>query len=146
MEISEATIFDLKNLSVLFNKYRMFYGKKSDPEGAADFIRDRIRKQDSVIYIAADENEIAGFVQLYPLFSSVQMKKLWLLNDLYVDEKYRKQGIADALIKKCRKHAKYTNAAGLMLETAADNKEANALYLKEGFELMHQNFYFLKNT
>ena len=47
MKVREARLTDLKNLSVLFNSYRMFYGKKSDLKVAEEFLRSRIEEKDS---------------------------------------------------------------------------------------------------
>lgn len=142
MEIFPATAFDLPSLAELFNKYRVFYNQPSDVAAAASFLKERMYKKDSVIYIAAEEEVVTGFVQLYPLFSSVQMKSMWLLNDLFVDSAHRKKGIAKALIAQVKQHAINTNACGIMLETARNNKEGNALYPTEGFKLIENNFYF----
>ena len=78
MELFEATIFDLPELSDLFNQYRMFYQQPSDIEACCKFLTARLQQKDAVIYIVADENTMTGFVQLYPLFSSVRMQKCWL--------------------------------------------------------------------
>ena len=51
MKVREARLTDLKNLSVLFNSYRMFYGKKSDLKVAEEFLRSRIEKKDSKIFV-----------------------------------------------------------------------------------------------
>lgn len=97
-----------------------------------------------MIFIAVnDENRFTAFVQLYPLFSSTRMRPLWLLNDLFVDENYRGQGISVALINKAKEHCKKTGACGLMLETAKDNDIGNKLYPRTSFELdTDHNFYF----
>ena len=94
-----------------------------------------------------DDGNFSGFVQLYPLFSSVGMKRLWLLNDLFVKEEYRNKGIAKKLIDRCKKLAVETNASGLMLETSKNNLEGNVLYPKVGFELQGEsNFYVWKRN
>ena len=51
MKVREARLTDLKNLSVLFNSYRMFYGKKSDLKVAEEFLRSRIEEKDSKIFV-----------------------------------------------------------------------------------------------
>lgn len=74
-----------------------------------------------------------GFVQLYPIFSSTRMKRLWLLNDLYVNPAYRSKGVSIALINECKTLCRSTNACGLILETAKDNVVGNNLYARTGF-------------
>jgi GNAT superfamily N-acetyltransferase len=145
MEIFEATSFDLKQLSRLFDEYRIFYGKESDINAAERFISERINNRDSVMYIAAEEDVLIGFVQLYPLFSSVRMKRLWLLNDLYVVTEHRRKGIAGELINKAKELCLETGAAGMLLETAKDNEAGNKLYPLTGFQLQSNNFYFWEN-
>ena len=51
MNIRDANITDIDNLSVLFNSYRMFYGKESNIEIAKEFISSRINTNDSKIYV-----------------------------------------------------------------------------------------------
>ena len=143
MELFEATTFDLPALSDLFNQYRMFYKQPSDIEACCKFLTARLQQKDAVIYIVADENTMTGFVQLYPLFSSIRMQKCWLLNDLFVIPDARKKGIARMLIDRCKLLAKESNASGIMLETGKNNMEGNKLYPSEGFQLMDStHFYF----
>ncbi len=147
MELFEATPFDITELSGIFDDYRCFYKQPSNIDACRQFISERIQNKDSVIFIVKNENEIVGFTQLYPLFSSVQMKKLWMLNDLFVIKSARRKGVAGMLITQCRKLACDTNAAGLLLETGKDNTEGNKLYPTEDFQLIDSsNFYFWKTV
>ena len=50
--------------------------------------------EESVVFIAFDEINPIGFVQLYPSFSSLSMKKSWVLNDLYVKKTGSKRALA----------------------------------------------------
>ncbi len=142
MEIFEATPFDITQLSKLFNEYRMFYKQPSGIDVAKEFLEERMKLKQSIIYIAYDNDIAVGFVQLYPIFSSVQLKRLWLLNDLYVREEYRKNGVASLLIEKCKDLIKSDESAGILLETSSDNESANKLYVKEGFIKTSNHFYY----
>ncbi len=143
MKYRKAEIKDLNNLSVLFDNYRIFYRKETDIESAKNFMKDRLSKNDSEIYVAeTTEHQLVGFVHLYPLFSSVRMKKLWLLNDLFVNYDYRKQGISLGLIDKAKELVEKSGACGMYLETEKSNLVGNNLYPKAGFELNNDsNFY-----
>ncbi|TAH44326.1 MAG: GNAT family N-acetyltransferase [Bacteroidetes bacterium] len=143
-EIFEAQSFDLKALAGLFDAYRQFYRQPTDKDGAMKFLRERLSEKDSVIFIAFDENSKAvGFTQLYPLFSSVGMKKTWLLNDLFVDPAFRGKGISKLLIEKTKEHARITQANGIHLETEKSNLIGLKLYPSAGFVLNdNSNFYF----
>lgn len=144
MQIRKASLQDIIALATLFDAYRVFYEKNSDYDGAVRFLTDRIERNESEIFIAeTDTQEIVGFVQLYPLFSSTRMQRLWLLNDLFVLPEFRNKGISIALIEKSKTLCIETNACGLQLETAKTNIIGNNLYPKTGFELdTEHHFYF----
>lgn len=61
MNIYQATITDLKRVSHLFNLYRIFYKQPSDYEDAESFISDRLKNEESVIFVAVHEGEYLGF-------------------------------------------------------------------------------------
>lgn len=142
MSILKATLFDLDSLTELFDSYRMFYQQKSNLSGAKVFIKERLSNEDSVIFMAFVENDPIGFVQLYPSFSSVSMKRIWVLNDLYVKEKVRGKGFGEKLIKKAISFAEETGAKGVLLETGKENVTAQRLYEKIGFIKDTSHFYF----
>jgi GNAT superfamily N-acetyltransferase len=135
IEIARVSIRDLDDLVPLFDGYRQFYGQHSDPIAARAFLRERIERDESVIYLAyTHPREAAGFTQLYPSFSSVSLKPLWILNDLYVRSDVRRGGFARALLERARLHALETGAKGLTLTTGVTNKAAQALYESCGWQ------------
>lgn len=134
MQVREAKLYDLKNLSVLFNSYRMFYGKESDIRVAEEFLRSRIENKDSKIFICEFNNELSGFVQLYPIFSSTRVSKYWLLNDLFVDINKRGKGYSKLLIERSKELVIESKACGMMLETEKSNHIGNMLYSSTGFK------------
>ncbi|WP_428328935.1 GNAT family N-acetyltransferase [Mucilaginibacter sp.] len=138
MLIKRLTLTEYQLVTGLFNQYRVFYKQAPDISVAENFIKERLENNESVIFIALADvggKQIpAGFTQLYPLLSSVRAKKNWLLNDLYVDPAFRKQGIGEALIKASMDFAKSEGAAFVKLETAVDNYTAQSLYENIGFE------------
>lgn len=133
MEIYQATIEDLEGVSNLFNSYRIFYKKASDIEGAKEYIKERLQNKDSVIFIVKNNDDYVGFTQLYPTFSSVSMKRVWILNDLYVDAEARKQGIGEMLLQRAKDYGIETGAKSISLSTATDNYSAQRLYEKNGY-------------
>jgi len=147
MNYRKATKKDLNQVAQLFNSYRVFYKKKTAIESATTFLNERILNNDSEIYVAEnEEKQLVGFVQLYPLFSSTRMKKLWLLNDLFVNPEHRSKGISIGLIEKAKQLVKDTKACGMFLETEKSNFVGNNLYPKTGFKLNEgSNFYEWNN-
>jgi ribosomal protein S18 acetylase RimI-like enzyme len=132
--IFQATLNELDYVTSLFNDYRMFYGQQSDRAGAKEFIEYRMKRNESVIFLAMDDDKPMGFVQLYPIFTSVGMRQKWLLNDLFVGENVRRHGVGRALMNHAKNFAIETNSAGILLETAKDNQKAQALYESLDYE------------
>ena len=129
IQIVRASIKDLDDLAPLFDGYRQFYGQRSDLTVARVFLGDRIERDESVVYLAyTGPREAAGFTQLYPSFSSVSLKRLWILNDLFVRSDVRRGGVGRALLERARQHAVETGAKGLVLSTGVMNKPAQTLY------------------
>ena len=143
MRISTGTLDDVEELSVLFNEYRKFYGQAPDTENAIQFLRERIMNNESVIFLSRSaDGVLTGFVQLYPIFSSTRMRRLWLLNDLFVATAFRGAGVSVALIEKAKTFSSETTSCGLLLETEKSNAIANGLYLKTGFTLDSNHNYY----
>ncbi|WP_040952065.1 GNAT family N-acetyltransferase [Gorillibacterium massiliense] len=138
----QSTIADLDELSPIFNEYRIFYGQQSNVEGAYDFLFERFEHQESIIFAIRDteKNMICGFAQLYPVFSSISLKRSLLLNDLYVLEDYRKQGLGQLLLDEARKYANLIKAKGIELSTGINNVQAQRLYERNGYA-KDQEFY-----
>ncbi|WP_200411316.1 GNAT family N-acetyltransferase [Virgibacillus salexigens] len=133
METYQATIEDLEGVSNLFNSYRMFYEQPSDLEGAKKYIKERLENKESVIFVVKNNQKYVGFTQLYPTFSSISMKRAWILNDLFVDLEARKQGVGEMLLHKAKDFAIAAGAKSIALETAPDNDAAQKLYEKNGY-------------
>ena len=133
-EIVQATPADVGEVAPLFDAYRQFYRKPSDVEAARRFLFARLSKAESVLFIARIEGKVAGFVNLYPVFSSVNLTRQWFLNDLFVAPEARKLGVARALMERARQLAEATQANGLALETEIDNHAAQKLYESLGWK------------
>lgn len=144
--IRRAQIADLPQLAQLFDDYRVFYRKESDLSAANDFIKERMLAEESVIFVHESGSDITGFTQLYPIFSSTRMRRIWLLNDLFIKPEFRGKGISKELIEAAKEHSRQTNASGLLLETEQANKIGNRLYPSVGFELNEEtNYYWWEN-
>ncbi|MGH7775038.1 MAG: GNAT family N-acetyltransferase [Candidatus Binatia bacterium] len=129
---------DVDLVAPLFDAYRQFYGRSADPSLARRFIEERLQKGESVIFVATSDVRGAehglGFVQLYPSFSSVAARRIWVLNDLFVDPQARRTGLGRALMERAREHAVATGAKRLALETARTNLIAQSLYESLGYK------------
>lgn len=141
MIIRRAKKKDIGQISVLFDKYRIFYKQQPDMAGAKAFLKKRFKRKEAVIFVAEERKELIGFTQLFPVFSSVSMKRTWLLNDLYVNEKARGKGVAGKLLNAAREFGNKTNSKWLLLQTAADNVTAQKVYERNGWVKETDFFY-----
>tara|TARA_R110002072_G_scaffold149458_1_gene297326 strand:- start:25311 stop:25778 length:468 start_codon:yes stop_codon:yes gene_type:complete len=142
MTIVLATTNNLENLSVLFNRYRVFYKQPSDIERAKQFLSERLLRKDSIIFMAlSDAGEAMGFTQLYPSFSSVSTQRTYILNDLYVSEVHRNKGIGEALMERAKQFAISEGAKGITLETEVNNP-AQHLYERLGWKKDDDKFHY----
>lgn len=123
----------------LFDDYRQFYKLPSDLSLSHDFLYTRLSQNESKVAIAQNEQgRTIGFMQLYPLFSSLtkslDLSKAWLLNDLYVAPESRGLNVGKTLLAFAQQLARDSHAATLMLETAKTNVIAQSLYEKCGWQ------------
>lgn len=150
MEIIRATENDLPVILPLFDGYRQFYEQVSDLSACENYLNERLSNIESVLYLAYEwVNGLrvgVGFSQLYPTFSSVTLRKFWVLHDLYVEESYRKQGIAKELINKCKDMAIENAPIGIVIESRISNQSAQHLFDAVGFVKEGEHyFYYLED-
>lgn len=143
MIIRKAKKKDIDKLSVLLDKYRIFYKQEPDFGKARSFLKKRMKRNESVIFVAEERKELIGFTQLFPIFSSVSVQRAWLLNDLYVDEKARGKGAATKLLNAAKEFGIETGSKWLLLQTASDNVTAQKVYEKNGWVRDTDFFYRL---
>ena len=134
--IRKATLEDLDLLTPLFDKYLVFYKKRSNLEKHKSYLKERIENNDTIIFLAFDseiKDKAIGFALIYPTFSSLLLSKIVILNDLYVDATIRKNGIGQQLIRETMQLAKELDVNLVRLRTAKNNVIAQELYHKMGF-------------
>ena len=135
-KIVQAEIEHLREVSRLFNLYRIFYKEKDDLDSAKQFIKQRLENGDSTIFVSInDDASLNGFVQLYPSFCSVSMIPILILYDLFVDPDIRTKGIGRSLMNKAEQYAQENGFKRLELSTAKDNFIGQSLYESLGYEV-----------
>ena len=105
-------------------------------------LQEMIQNPHGFLYIARDAStkEIAGMVFL-AIYRIPYVKKAYI-DDVVIDEKFRKRGIATRLLEKTIAEAKKQQASYIML-TAHPARVANNLYEKLGFQKRESNVYRL---
>jgi GNAT superfamily N-acetyltransferase len=134
MNVRLATITDLNEISLLFDKYRVFYRQLSNIDQSTAFVRERFLIQQSWILVVEQEGRLVGFSQLYPMFSSVSVHRLMVLNDLFVASEKRGTGLGRALISASQRLAKEMGFETMTIATEKGNAKARQLYPEIGFK------------
>ncbi len=134
-DIQPALLTDVAELAELFDAYRVFYKAESALPQSEAFVRGLVTQRKTHFFLAreAEGRPAVGFVHLMPSISTVAMRPMWLLEDLYVAAAGRRKGIASALMAHAEKFARETGAERLTLATAHDNRHAQALYKRMGY-------------
>lgn len=141
--VRRAQLADVPAVAPLFDAYRQFYGKPADLELAARFLTERIRRNESVVFVAQTrEGDAVGFTQLYPSFSSVSAGSIYILNDLFVAPAARRTNVARGLMHAAAEFARGQGALRLALSTGRTNEQAQALYESEGWKRDEQYFHY----
>ena len=135
IKIIKATSKHIKDVGHLFDLYRQFYKYKSNLKASTNYIKQRILNKESTIFICYSKSlEVAGFVQLYETFDSLNINKKLILYDLYVDKKYRRLGIGRNLMSKAKDYAITKRISMVELSTSISNKNAQTLYESLDYE------------
>jgi GNAT superfamily N-acetyltransferase len=146
IKVERARLDDVERITPLFDAYRQFYKQPGDVDAARKFLTDRLAHGQSVVFFASAGERTLGFTQLYPSYSSVSLKRLWILNDIFVAPAARKHSVAAALLQRARDFAIETEAKGLILETARDNFAAQQAYERSGWIREEEFFAYYLNV
>ncbi len=130
MKIIKAKKTNIKDVSFLFDLYRQFYKYKPNLKQSTKYIANRIKKNESTIFVCYSNKDAVGFVQLYKTFDSLNLNEKIVLYDLFVAKNYRKKGIGNLLMDKAKSFALKNEINLIELSTAVTNKKAQSLYEK----------------
>lgn len=132
---------DLVDLLPLLQAYCAFYNQTENiPVTTDDALMSVSRalianpKQEGIQLIARDSKDRTpvGFATIFWVWSTLKGGRLALMNDLYVTEQYRGQGLADLLIAECAQKAREHGDLCLTWQTSVDNKRAQTVYNRSG--------------
>jgi GNAT superfamily N-acetyltransferase len=133
--IAAVTEGDLPQLLPLMRGYCDFYEVDPSDEDLLAMSRALIADpgREGVQFIARDEDGRAiGFATIFWTWSTLSASRIAVMNDLFVDERSRGSGAAEALIEACAKRCREHGATSLDWTTARDNHRAQRLYERVG--------------
>lgn len=98
-----------------------------------DYFEHIYNKPQNIIFVAKEnDNTVIGYA--YCKITMDIDKKIALIDGIYVEEKYRNQGIATQIIEECKRWAAKMEAKILELNVVSKNENAINLYKKIGFD------------
>jgi GNAT superfamily N-acetyltransferase len=126
---------DYERVLPLIARYQRFYLAEPDEDRNRAFFRRFLAPSDDGLLLAAwEDDELVGFATLHWTFSSTKAAEAALMNDLFVAEGHRGEGIGLALIEASVAAARERGMRHLEWFTALDNERAQRLYDQTGAE------------
>ena len=132
IHIRRASLSDVEQLTGLVEQYRGFYNQEAN-SNTQQFLHNRLSMNESIVFVAEEGDQLVGFAQCYPTFSTVALAEMWLLNDVFVHPDFRRRHVAEQLMVETEAAAKKAGAARIWLRTAHLNAPAQALYEGRGW-------------
>ncbi|HEX8688899.1 MAG TPA: GNAT family N-acetyltransferase [Solirubrobacterales bacterium] len=132
--VEPITADQLELLLPLIAAYQRFYeAEEIDEERNRDFFARFVAPSDDGMLLGAwHDRELAGYACLYWHFTSLVPAETVLMNDLYVAEAFRGQGVGRALIEASATVARERGAHRLEWATQPSNITAQRLYDSTG--------------
>jgi GNAT superfamily N-acetyltransferase len=135
MAIREATEADVPALMPLVRGYCDFYESSPSDAGLEAMTRDVIAAPEETGFLLVatdDDGEVIGFALNQWKWSSLRGARVAVLDDLFVAERARGEGHADALIEAVAEVARRHGAPIISWFTLLDNKRAHTVYDRVG--------------
>ncbi len=133
--IKRVEVADLDELMPLMRAYCDFYEVSPPDVDLLALVTALIDdpEREGVQQLARDPGgRVAGFATLYWTWSTTNASRIGIMNDLFVAERARGQGVAEQLIEACRAECAHRGARRLTWQTAPDNLRAQAVYDRIG--------------
>jgi len=136
IEIAPISSGEFEQLLPLIAAYQRFYEVEDIDEARnrTFFRRFLAPSEDGLLLGARREGRLLGYACLYWHFSSLEAVETLLMNDLYVSEETRGEGVGRALIEATAEIARERGVPFVEWSTAPDNNTAQRLYDSTGAE------------
>jgi len=125
---------DRPQLIELIRGYFAFYRTPFPGETKLDALLDALDNDSDrgVQLVAEADGRLQGFATLYACFDTLVADRILVMNDLFVDPRFRNNGVGGALFDACLAYATANGYARLDWVTAADNRDAQRFYERHG--------------
>lgn len=131
--LENPTRAQFAQLADLFDQYRVHYGETADAERSLAWLQRNISSGVLNVFSAELNGEMIGFAITVSSPASLRLGHYWQIRDIFVVPRWRRGGVARALLERLRRAAEAAGALRLVLQTEADNSNALRLYEASGF-------------
>lgn len=104
--------------------------------------RDVVGRKDIMIFVYEENNAIIGLVTFYLIPSIRHGNYRGHIEDLVVDNSYRRKGIASQLMDAVKKYCKENNIKVIKLDSGNELKNAHSFYIKNDGKQTEKMFRF----
>ncbi|AQQ52588.1 GNAT family N-acetyltransferase [Planococcus lenghuensis] len=144
VNVRRATEEDATQLYGLMKQYIVDFYAKAEPE--AQEVKAHIRyllanPATGLQFVAEENGRLLGFATLYFSFSTLQLKRQAIMNDLFVTAEARGKKVGEKLFQACVSYTRVNDLAYMSWETGRDNVRAQAFYDKMGGLISDQVYY-----
>ena len=140
--IRKATIEDLKAIQELNYKLFELEYNNFDPALNMNWTFSKIGEnyfkksiENATVWVAVDNNKVIGYlvgrIEKMPAYTT---KSLAELDNFYIDEEYRRQGIGKRLVEEFKKYGINKGIEEIKVTASAKNTNAKAFYQNNGFD------------
>jgi GNAT superfamily N-acetyltransferase len=140
MEIRFASSDDYQELMVLYNK---FVGSDRYSKLDNDSFNKVLNSGANFVFIAEDNGKLIGFATFSVRLVVRYPKPIAELDELFVEEEYRRSGVGKMLMTQVLIKAKEMDCYRLYIESHYDHKAAHKFYESLGFT--NYGYHFIKN-
>ncbi|MED4206511.1 GNAT family N-acetyltransferase [Neobacillus mesonae] len=143
-KIRPAVNHDTNQLYELMRQYIVDFYQRPEPreielKGLIQHLQEN--PSSGLQFVAEENGELIGFATLYFTFSTLNVKRQAVLNDLFVQPNARGKKVGEKLFQTCLDYVRANHFAGMTWQTAKDNTTAQTLYKKMGGEISDWFFY-----
>mgnify|MGYP001567578995 FL=1 len=141
MKIRNGTTGDTKEMYGILNNTTELRGFEGGEAYSKDWLEEVANdKKRNIFLVAEKDGEMAGF-----LIAHILTGRDIFLNDLYVKQNYRKQGIANKLMDELGKFSKKIGSKFSMGLVLTANKKMQNLFRKKDYIKGHTFYYYYKD-
>ena len=126
----------------LFTEYTCSLGTAETPSQVpipSNLVEAIQKRADVVVFLAYEDEQPAGFAVTIEGFSTFRAMPSLNIHDIGVSSRFRRQGVAKALLDAVRDEAKKRGCCKITLEVYENNTRAYNLYRSMGFSTLSGN-------